>query len=118
MTGPARSRSSLAEELLKQLEAGPLDYDALLQTTSRSPAAAYRALARIKSKRLVTFTVSLSPPEAEAPDQARPQAASPEPLRHPTQPAPGNCGGFFLARGKPTCPSNTAPRTWRLRRAP
>jgi hypothetical protein len=77
MTGLARSRSSLAEELLKKLEAGPLDYDALLQTTSRSPAAAYRALARIKSKRLVTFTVSLSPPEAQSTDQA------PTPSRFP-----------------------------------
>jgi len=69
MNRPARSRSSLADEILKALAAGPVDYDQLLQTTSRSPAAAYRALARIKSKRLVTFSVSLSPPEAQSTDQ-------------------------------------------------
>jgi hypothetical protein len=69
MIKPARSRRSLADELLKALEAGPVDYDALLQSTSRSPSAAYRALARIKAKRKVTFMVHLGVTESRAEDQ-------------------------------------------------
>jgi hypothetical protein len=65
MTAPARSRSSLASALLTTLAAGPIDYDKLLQSTSRGPAAAYRALARLKAKGLVTFAVSLPAAESE-----------------------------------------------------
>jgi hypothetical protein len=72
MSNPKPVHRDLGDELLRTLAKGPMNYDELLQTTSRSPAAAYRSLAKLRTHGQVRFVVYLSKPAARPPEKPAP----------------------------------------------
>jgi hypothetical protein len=72
MSNPKPAHRDLGDELLLALAKGPMGYDELLQATSRSPAAAFRSLAKLRTHGHVRFVVYLSKPAARPPEKPAP----------------------------------------------